>query len=39
MDYGIEKGKTYLVTGGSGFLGKSLIKRILNSGPQLFQHV
>ena len=35
MDYGIEKGKTYLVTGGSGFLGKSLIKRILNSGGRV----
>jgi UDP-N-acetylglucosamine 4,6-dehydratase len=28
----IEKGKTYLVTGGSGFLGKTLIKRILDAG-------
>ena len=28
----IEKGKTYLVTGGSGFLGRCLIKRILKAG-------
>jgi UDP-N-acetylglucosamine 4,6-dehydratase/UDP-glucose 4-epimerase len=28
----IEKGKTYLVTGGSGFLGKCLIERILKAG-------
>ena len=27
----IEKDKTYLVTGGSGFLGTELIERILNS--------
>ena len=28
----IEKGKTYLVTGGSGFLGRCLIRRILKAG-------
>lgn len=31
----IEKGKTYLVTGGSGFLGKCLIKRILKAGGKV----
>ncbi len=31
----IEKGKTYLVTGGSGFLGKCLIKRIIKSGGKV----
>ena len=31
----IEKGKTYLVTGGSGFLGEELIKRILTQGGKV----
>jgi UDP-N-acetylglucosamine 4,6-dehydratase/UDP-glucose 4-epimerase len=31
----IEKNKTYLVTGGSGFLGGRLIKRILNVGGKV----
>ena len=31
----IEKNKTYLVTGGSGFLGGELIERILNAGGKV----
>ena len=31
----IEKGKTYLVTGGSGFLGEDLVKRILRVGAKV----
>ena len=31
----IEKGKKYLVTGGSGFLGKKLIERIINDGGEV----
>ena len=31
----IEKNKTYLVTGGSGFLGGELIERILNVGGKV----
>ena len=31
----IEKNKKYLVTGGSGFLGGELIKRILSQGGQV----
>ena len=31
----IEKGKTYLVTGGSGFLGRCLIGRILKEGGKV----
>ena len=31
----IEKNRTYLVTGGSGFLGGELIERILNAGGKV----
>lgn len=31
----IEQGKKYLVTGGSGFLGEELIKRIINAGGKV----
>ncbi len=31
----IEKNKLYLVTGGGGFLGQSLVKKILNEGAKV----
>ena len=31
----IEKDKKYLVTGGSGFLGEELIKRIASTGAKV----
>ena len=31
----IKNGKKYLVTGGSGFLGEELIKRIISKGGQV----
>ena len=35
MNYELIKDKNILVTGGSGFLGKNIIERLLKHGPKL----